>query len=609
MNIQKTIADTVYAMLMAHDVTLNRLQTENQTPALHAIAADIRRVLENKLIVYSDNEILSIRQPFYNRYLHLEFSRIIDYLLQVPGSTMTLPDIQGFMKESMDKHLIRDYIEFARIAILHFPGDIKPAFIDELIGKCDAKGVYDSGYQIVDSLIGSGVQFTTADLGRWMQIFTPGTSVAGAARAGNWEQYAALAQKILDGCDVVPGWEFTATYPGIAGTITYTQFIGWVKALKDAGRLDLAVKLELTAFSKGYTGTDPEAIIRSIESVSRANHEAGVLLHAYAIECLPKENLTRKIIHEWGDDAGGYTQSENMGKILMAAVNRDLADRGEVVQWVTSMYRAGLHKQSIATACAALSKENPVPDFDTEDLLEMMQCGDAYATEILCAGLRGWFGPKITMDIVLMQCTRNAERGRLDLLCDLAVAALETNNMRALHGINASLAGHYKYATTTSSDVQGLAALFMHLNDHEQGVRLIVYAAGRKAIAGISGRDITSWGEQCVKAGKPVLAVEMGIAAQDAGVDVPAEQIQQWQSACYDNKPADAALNNAIALMKIYRNQPGFGKEITEEINAAFGKVMQRRDALGLTLTTPYLEALEKIDSILFAEGEKQAKT
>jgi hypothetical protein len=61
-------------------------------------------------------------------------------------------------------------------------------------------------------------------------------------------------------------------------------------------------------------------------------------------------------------------------------------------------------------------------------------------------------------------------------------------------------------------------------------------------------------------------------------------------------------MNNAIALMKIYRNQPGFGKEITQEINAAFGRVMQRRDAPGLTSTTPYREALEKIDAILFGE-------
>jgi hypothetical protein len=129
----------------------------------------------------------------------------------------------------------------------------------------------------------------------------------------------------------------------------------------------------------------------------------------------------------------------------------------------------------------------------------------------------------------------------------------------------------------------------------------LVTAASVGAIMGISNEDIKNWGKQCMQASKPIVAVEMGIAAQDAGMEVPVEQIQDWLAVCYEDKPADVALNNAIALMEIYRKRLGYGNEIDSEIKAAYGKVMEYRDSMGLTVAIPYREAMEKISAILSA--------
>jgi hypothetical protein len=139
------------------------------------------------------------------------------------------------------------------------------------------------------------------------------------------------------------------------------------------------------------------------------------------------------------------------------------------------------------------------------------------------------------------------------------------------------------------------------LNDVDHGARLLVTAASVGNIMGISTEEVTSWGKRCIEAGKPTLAVEIGIASWDAGTEVPVEQIQEWLAVCYDDKPADVALNNAISLMEIFRKQLGYGTEIDSEIETAYEKVMEHWGAMGLTAATPYREAMEKISTILSA--------
>jgi hypothetical protein len=70
--------------------------------------------------------------------------------------------------------------------------------------------------------------------------------------------------------------------------------------------------------------------------------------------------------------------------------------------------------------------------------------------------------------------------------------------------------------------------------------------------------------------------------------------------------PEDAA-NIAMALMEVYRNRPPVRRlaapqqdALQRDIDKAFEAVMQHRDAMEITVTTPMSEAMGKIDAIIF---------
>jgi hypothetical protein len=133
----------------------------------------------------------------------------------------------------------------------------------------------------------------------------------------------------------------------------------------------------------------------------------------------------------------------------------------------------------------------------------------------------------------------------------------------------------------------------------------ILLAAIKSERLKLQAGQIIRWGEKALKQ-QPIKAMELGLAAKDAGIDVPEEIIRQWQVKCFEGKTPEETANNIIDLIVVYQNRsfvkrmpPDERRLLDSEIDAAFDKVMQQKDETGITATIPLAEVMEKIHRIL----------
>jgi hypothetical protein len=90
---------------------------------------------------------------------------------------------------------------------------------------------------------------------------------------------------------------------------------------------------------------------------------------------------------------------------------------------------------------------------------------------------------------------------------------------------------------------------------------------------------------------------------------VPEEIVQRWHDASYEGKSPEEAANNAMALIEVYRSRPLVQRmtpterdALEQEIREAFDKLLQCKDEMGITISTPCREAMERIHDALTAK-------
>jgi len=445
-------------------------------------------------------------------------------------------------------------------------------FNDDIDRMCD----------IQTTAVESGIEgITEQDVITWLQSYIPDTS---QNIPGRWDLYHKLALAVVNKREVdETGKLLKQAIPGIPEAEESRLILDWCYNLDRAGESALALDLYWAAYQKAVTGTTVEGVQAFIK-VALGQSGGGFVQTGYgagtevkgevrpdlAIEIaaafIQKHgNLLRPdTIFEWNDKTTPKVASiSNSERIMVAALQnealRERLDSGRLA--------------SVVQGCIDLAVARRTPAFYVE------------AARVAAAAVETGFAGKDQANAWV------AEHKEYGALCEAQPLLLAMWQRRQEFNLPLTLLQEGMNAFVSMGNYDG--ALKFAQAALAQGAPL-----ERASILDLAAR---------IGAGNPVKAVELCLSAQDFGVDVPEEMIQQWHSACYDGKPPEEAANNAIALLEVYRNRPMLQRmteaeraALEQEIRDSFAKVMQHREALGITVSTPYAEAVEKIATLLY---------
>jgi hypothetical protein len=109
---------------------------------------------------------------------------------------------------------------------------------------------------------------------------------------------------------------------------------------------------------------------------------------------------------------------------------------------------------------------------------------------------------------------------------------------------------------------------------------------------------------ECTKNMMPWLAVDAALAARSHGIPVDDAGYQAWREACFTGETSDDTVKHMVALIDVYRARAEFTQpaDLTAQVNRIFDRLVQQKDALGITDATPPEEVITKIREIASAD-------
>lgn len=454
---------------------------------------------------------------------------------------------------------------------------------------------------------------TEQDVNTWLDTFVPNLE---AGKKGRWDLYQQLALAVVRSRELDKQRQVTRkAIPGISETQAAQRVNEWMANLSAADEPVLVLELVIAAYEKGLIGFDIDSVKTAVDEClgpsdgmfvkthygqaqTTAESNKGIALAAYVIEkhgeLLDVEDVVRWI--EMSSSGRAYTNSSAIAvAITRHKTLRDRVTAKELIKWVNGSIGLAEQKNMPFYYLSAAEKAAALIDEGTEDITNSMagtwivsiwdQGGYIrMASPLMCAMIRN----KVSMQVTA------------DLVRKWMAGLFEYKDKSARETADVGIAAIQNDIDITADDIRSWVAQFLKGGSAQknEGVRFIAAAlqSGRFAF---TDQDIEGWA--ALLHDQPVSAVEIVLAAQDAGIDVPEETILQWQAACFDGKTPAEAGDNAIALIVMYRNRPLYKAEqgIVEEISLAFEKIMQQRDSMGLTATTPYKDAIVKINALL----------
>jgi hypothetical protein len=137
------------------------------------------------------------------------------------------------------------------------------------------------------------------------------------------------------------------------------------------------------------------------------------------------------------------------------------------------------------------------------------------------------------------------------------------------------------------------------------GVRLAKVALAHDVK--LSPEFIASFTKSCVDEKFTWLAVDLALAARDAGIQLDDTEVEEWREACFhtDNFRKADAIESTIALIEVYRARPEYAQDpgMNGKVKEAFDRVMQQRETAGITDATPVAKAQKKVAKLLSGTG------
>jgi len=582
-NIEALVANFTQGFLFVRQIIDLKISSNSDMDKL--LAAKLTENAANKRLMdmYDYDSLLNVKSVFDN------------LLISIPVG-VALDEVISRDPAILDKHsadILRFGQQYLALGDTPAAGILLSAVIrnnstavtkDQILTFLEAlKGTdLDSVYLMTSSAIVSHVEGIDAQNVRsWVEAFVIDVP---QGKPGRWDLYHKLALAVVHARQVDEnGRLLKQAIPGIPEAEEARLIDDWYTKLDLAGESALALDLYWAAYQKAVTGTTVEGVQAYIEAALgqsgggfvQTGYGAGTevkgevkpdLAIEIAAAFIQKHGdlLTPDTIFEWNDQTTVKVASiTNSEKIIVAALQNEALRK-----------RLNLAKlASVVQGCIDLAVARRTPAFYVE------------AARVAAAAVETGFAGKDQANAWV------AEHKEYGALCEAQPLLLAMWQRRQEFNLPPTLLQVEMKEFISKGNYDG--ALKFAQAALAQGAPL-----ERASILDLAAR---------IGAGNPVKAVELCLSARDFGVDVPEEMIQQWHSACYDGKPPEEAANNAIALLEVYRSRPLVQRmteaeraALEQEIRDSFAKVMQHREALGITVSTPYAEAVEKIASVLY---------
>jgi hypothetical protein len=597
---QEWVPAAVYAMSRLRRELLKQLDMITDTTFSVIVGQILANMRESEANVLMSYDLLTIKDKYIENDLIDEFEKIIDLMLERGMNVVTVSEIVTFMDVCRRVEYMGPYVDFAILAIRYFGRSISAANIGTWMNACVKRKRYRAAKVILSEVLRrTDTDVTVMDMRSWMDLLKPGAS----DDKPKWEHYADIARTIVENgarsADST-AQEIKLEYPGISGTFAGEDIQTWIRTLKDAQRNDLAAFVEIGAYEKGFRGITMEEIHATVRrgytTLGFGSVDTGVVLHANMIEHLHGQGVDRRTLLGWINEATGYSKTENAHMVTVAAINNDMATRADADQWVTGLIGVGMLNQSFETAIAAV--KHGIPELTAGDVERWMKLFAPYhAHQIMCAALKTELGAGITSQYIQDLSRRCAGDGEIDFLTKMVLTALETGSDHAIRGIAAAMGTHYfEYSKLESHDIRRILDILFNIYHIDQAEGIFLKALTTGHGSGIDRELVETWAGKCSERGSPVKAVEMGLAARGAGIDVSDAHMQQWQAACFEGATPETMLANEVALINAYRSRM---RGAEPEVDSAYARLMQDRETADTIDSMPVADALEKIRSIL----------
>lgn len=441
----------------------------------------------------------------------------------------------------------------------------------------------DQMFDIQIAVIKSGVP--SNEINSWLDQYVSDTGGT-QGESARWDLYQKLALAIVNRREVDEHGVVTKqAMPDVPESMEARMIYGWITKLDLAGEHAMAAELCLAAYNKGVADTSVDGVMAFIDAAFEGRAGGfvqigygggteikGELKPDPAIEVAAAlvethgDKLSADDIFAWNDTTTSIVASVTNGERILVAALRNASLRSKINVTRLSSVVQGCIDLAVgrktpafyvkAARIAAAAVENGVMDEDEAEIV---------MAELQKYGAIAWAEPLLTAMVMRRQ--------------EFGIAPSR---------IQAWLDTLVKWDRLP--DAQRFAQVVL-----AQGVAL-----DRTMILGLAEK---------LGATDPVKAVELCIAAQDAGIDVPEEIVQRWHDASYEGKSPEEAANNAMALIEVYRSRPLVQRmtpterdALEQEIREAFDKLLQCKDEMGITISTPCREAMERIHDALTAK-------
>lgn len=485
--------------------------------------------------------------------------------------------LHAWMVESFSKRVFRDAKRLAVSIIKRFPDKITGDEVSRLCGNISSVSL-DWMCEIQVAAIESGMQgITIEDIEAWLNAYVPDKT---QGKPGRWDLYQKLALAVVNKREVDKnGVLVKQAIPGISDS----QILEWALTLDRARESVLAAELYLAEYNKGVEGTNIDGAQAIVEAALRqggggfvqigygagtetrgtptpdlAIELAGALIEAHG------DLFSPDMIFRWNDYTTPKVASSTNGeRVLVAALrNTDLRKKINIVRLAT-----------IVQGCIDLADARKTDAFYVQ------------AARIAAAAVESGVA---NVDYARIWVNKLKHFGALHMAIPLLVVMVKDQQK---FGVSPSLVQQWL-------DTMVYEREFTKAQEFAQEVLSLGVPLERAKVLGLAEK---------LAASNPVKAVELCLAAQDAGMDVPEEVIQQYHSACYDGKTPEEAANNAMTLVEVYRNRLAFRRmnaseraALEQEIRQGFAKVLSASQGRRLA-EMPFLDGMRFIHEVLFS--------
>lgn len=607
-NEQQMFTNTVYAIMRMRSEILSRLRA-GDPQAIDEFTPILIEAYVQSIPLLSKEEIDEIRALYLGEFEFEWFSKIVEAIAHSDGSVVSLEDILRYVNDPKVANAPKYKWKLCETALRNM-GSAMPR--DEILGVVEnlqAKGLFNGVFDLSIAILDNNAVCNAGDVRKWLEYYADPNGPRSATAEMRWDYYANTICRILEKGEREHGLEFRLLYPGVSGEFTGDDVLSWIAELKNAGRYDLAARVEIAAFKHGFLEVELDTVRESIDKgftmIGMGSIEGGVDLHAYALEHLPPLEFTPAQIDRWMEEATELRKASNAYKLIVAQIHSGAANADMVNHWIIMFRDPDLRGQDVLIAKAALDPKAPVDGLTAERVESWVaNVTEEEGQEILCAALETPIGGGISKAAIEDLIERCGKNGKTDSIYAIAETALRVGNDRALSTVNRAFAKYYNQVQQDSGIV-GIIDVFSYLNKPQHIHDLFISAVKAGKTSGISSGSVVKWGQRCADAGLPQLAVEMGALAQSTGLDFPGTLGDQWQIACYEATKSVEICTNAIALFKIFRWTPAFtqSRNSSKEVNASFRILVESCENAGITKTIPVTDALEKVRNLLASQS------